>query len=58
MPKYNVRFVETYEDVFEVEANSPEEAVQLFREGIDDGTFDISKTEMTSSDIYVERNDA
>ena len=46
MKKYSVTYHETYEENYEVEANSPEEAVVIlrerFREGKEDGPENCS----------------
>lgn len=37
MKKYSVTYHETYENIYEIEANSPEEAEEILRERINIG---------------------
>ena len=53
MAIYSIHYTETVGYDFEVEANSPEEAEDLFNQKVEEGEFDFNDGYVSDSDIKI-----
>lgn len=53
MNTYKIKITETYSGIFEIEANSEKEALEIFEKEERNGNIDLAKLEMENSGIKV-----
>ena len=53
MKTYRIIYKETLIHAFDVDANSPEEAKEIFEQGMMDGTFDFSDGDIDDAEFKI-----